>query len=105
MPAWLVKVLHTVGLTNLIRQDVDRYAVKIAPPEVIAARLDDLTAAGPIDAFVLAKIREAIMTATEPLRLAEAISQLLPGLFPATAADLASHSSDKLRAILLPLVR
>jgi hypothetical protein len=78
-----------------------------APPKGNRAKRERplLDVKGPIDDFVLAKLRAAVMTATEPERLAEAIQQLAPGLFPATVADLASHGSDRLRAILLPLVR
>ncbi len=60
---------------------------------------------GPIDDFVLAKLRNAIMTATEPDRIGLAVHELFPELFPATVADLAGHLSDKARAVLLPLVK
>lgn len=60
---------------------------------------------GPIDDLILQKLRVLITTATEPARLADAITAEGFGLQPATVLDLANLLSVKARAFLLPLVR
>lgn len=60
---------------------------------------------GPIDDFVLAKIRNALDTLTEPKRVAASINEALPGMSPDTVAELSVYLSNKLRAVLLPLVK
>ncbi len=60
---------------------------------------------GPVDDFVMAKLRAAVQTVTTPERITQAIIASGLPMSSVSAMDLAAGLSDYLRGILNPLVQ
>jgi hypothetical protein len=84
------------------------------PPEQLTPELTSALMAlgwtgGPIRDFIKGLFRDAALDlaldVTDPVKLGESIHSLIPELFPATVADLASCISDRARRAIQPLLK